>query len=294
MLAPDGYCWLCNKYGKLTKEHIPPEKAFNACPLLLKKIDERSVQSGVMAWVGRTPYQHGMWFHSLCGECNNGYGGKYGRAYVDLVQRIAERIGDVPFFHKASILGVQRPLAILKQVMLQFVTANGASFVRTNEWVAQFITQQYNTQIPRHVCIYLFASNMRGSRSSGVSAHIQLEKMRTNVVAEFTFWPLGTVISFDGELSDQRLTPIHQWAEYPFNYPGSVDLHLSVNPIASDYPIDFRTESQVQSEALTSTNVKRPSKESLHEMMKKAQQVSGETDGWVHSGHPNTVRKALE
>jgi hypothetical protein len=291
MPAPKGYCWLCNKYGKLTKEHIPPESAFNDCPLVLMKINERS---RTMEWEPKTSYQKGLCFRSLCEKCNNRWGSKYGGAYVDLVKRVAERIGDVQYFHKISILDVRRPLAILKQVMLQFVTANGSGFVRSNDWVGPFIRQPENTDIPRDIGIYLFASNDKGSRSSGVSAHHDLVNGKTNIVSEFTFWPLGTVISFGRELPHDRLTPIHQWARYPFDYKGLVDLHLSVNPIATEYPIDFRTRSQVEAGAATDVEIKKPSEETSRDLMNRAMKISGDTEDWVYSGHPNTVSKIAD
>ena len=122
--------------------------------------------------------QRGLYFRSLCAACNNKYGRLYGGAYVDLVRRVAERIGDVREFHAISILGVHRPLAILKQIMLQFVTANGPGNGRANEWVAPFVRSRTNVTIPRDVGIYLFASNMRARRNSGVSAHIDLNTRR--------------------------------------------------------------------------------------------------------------------
>jgi len=286
MPAPEGYCWLCGKFGKLTKEHIPPEKAFNGCPLLLLKINE---QNREVEWIHRASYQRGLCFRSLCERCNNKYGSIYGEAYVNLVRRVAEQIGDVPYFHHISITGGKRPLAILKQVMLQFVTANGAAFVKANAWVAPFIRDRTKTEIPRDVNIYLFASNMRSCRKSGVSGHV-IER-QTNIVSEFTFWPLGTLMSFGGELSDKRLTPIRDWAQYPFNYTGKVDLHLCVNPIASNYPVDFRTSAEIERQSTQEIDTKAPSADDTREMMKKAIRVSGDEDGWVYSGHPNTIDK---
>jgi len=208
MPAPQGHCWLCNRFGPLTKEHIPPEKAYNNCPLLLAKVDERSTEAGSLFFSPHTNYKKGLCFHSLCSDCNNRYGSKYGGAYVDLVRTVAERIKDIPNFHKTSIMGVRRPLRILKQIMLQFVTANGSGFVRCNEWVAPFVRNPKNSQIPGNIGIYLFASNARGARTTGVSAHIDLASTyKRAVIAEFTFWPLGTVISLDGELANPRLSP---------------------------------------------------------------------------------------
>jgi hypothetical protein len=294
MPAPQGHCWLCNRFGPLTKEHIPPKRAYNDCPLLLAKVDERSSEVGNLFFSPHTRYGAGLCFHSLCSGCNNRYGSKYAGAYVDLVKTVSERIQDIPNFHKTSILGVKRPLRILKQVMLQFVTANGPGFVRSNDWVAPFVRNPTNNQIPDNIGIYLFASNMRGARTTGVSAHIDLaSKYRRAVVAEFTFWPLGTVISFDGELSHARLTPVHQWARYRFDYEGSVDLDLSVNPTDSAYPLDFRTPEQIKAGADPDLQLKVPTEEDSRDMMNKAIRASGESDNWIYSGHPKTVNKVL-
>jgi hypothetical protein len=278
----------------MTKEHIPPEKAFNNFPLLYQKIAERSTQEGVVHWKGEKT-QRGLYFRSLCEACNNKHGSAYGGAYVDLVRQVAERVGNVREFHKMSLLGVKRPLAILKQVMLQFVTANGAHFVTANPWVAPFIRSRTQMQFPRDVYVYIFASNACLSRKSGVSAHVDLLTGRTTVVAEFTFWPLGTVMSFGEEESSKVLTPIHHWSQYPFNYSGSVDLELSVNPVASAYPVDFRTAAEVEAAHSTGDdpNVKRTTEEKLREMSDKAMRVAGDTgkDSWIYSGHPSTIRK---
>jgi hypothetical protein len=85
-------------------------------------------------------------------------------------------------------------------------------------------------------------------------------------------------------------------AQYPFDYGGTVDLHLSVNPVASDYPLDFRTESQIRSGALNQNSpTKAPSEESTQDMMRRAIERSGDGgDNWIFSGHPNTVRAITE
>ena len=125
MAAPQDNCWLCNKFGPMTKEHIPPERAFNDFPLLLMKVDERSSHVGKMDWVRGPQFGRGMYVRSVGARCNNRCGSKYGGAYVDLVRRVAERIGDIQEFHTISILAAKRPLAILKQIVFQFVSTSG-------------------------------------------------------------------------------------------------------------------------------------------------------------------------
>lgn len=133
----------------MTKEHIPPESAFNDSPLLLMKVDERSTNTGEMDWAPNQHFGRGMYVRSVCARCNNQCGSRYGGAYVDLVRRVAERIGDIQEFHTISILGVKRPLAILKQVLFQFVSTNGPGFVRANDWVAPFIRNPKNQSLHR-------------------------------------------------------------------------------------------------------------------------------------------------
>jgi len=234
-----------------------------------------------------------MYVRSVCARCNNQCGAKYGGAYVDLVRRVAERIGDVQEFHTISILSVKRPLAILKQVMFQFVSANGPGFVRANDWVAPFIRNTTNRSIPSDIGIYLFASNTRGARRTGISSHINLSQSSGfNVVSEFSFWPLGTVLSF-GRFSQHGLAPIHHWVDYPFDYKGTVDLHLAVNPTSSPYPVDFRSKSQVESGYPgDSPDLRLPSEEDGKEMVKElVRRSGGDEKDFSFSGHPGTVEK---
>lgn len=254
------------------------------------KVDERSLRAGALGWEPDQRFGSGMYVRSVCERCNNKCGRKYGGAYVELVRRVAERIGDVQDFHTTSILGVRRPLAILKQVLFQFVSANGAGFVRANDWVGPFVRNTFNQTIPRDVGIYLFASNCRGGRRTGISSHIDLARGQTNIVAEFTFWPLGTVLSF-GHLSHSGLAPIHQWAQYPFDFRGSVDLDLPINPVHSAYPVDFRSEAQVRSAPTQpAADVKVPSEEEGERMIKEVIRRSGrDGEGMIFSAHPSTV-----
>lgn len=290
MPAPEGHCWLCREYGKLSKEHLPAEKAYNDCPRLLMKIVDINSRDGTLRW-DPTQYSKGVWIRSLGERCNTKYGNRYVGSYVDLVRRVAERISDVHESHTIPISRVRNPFLILKQVMLQFVTANGDRFVGANDWVAPFIMERWNAEIPQNIAVYLFASNSPSGRNSGVSVHRDWNINKTRVVSEFTSWPLGTVISYDGELIDDRLSPIHHWTQYA-NKNQYADLRLRVNPVASEYPLDFRTWSEIRSSSTKEPDdLKNASEQDVEEMMEKVKKVSGETENWILSGHPNTVSR---
>jgi hypothetical protein len=260
------------------------------------KVDEHAREEGALGWEPQQQFSNGLYIRSVCGHCNNRCGKLYGGAYVDLVRRIAERIGDLQDFHTLSLQGVKRPLAILKQVIFQFVSANGQSFVRANDWVAPFLKDSRNQSIPSNVGVYLFASNCRGGKKTGVSSHIDLTgAVHCNIVAEFSFWPLGTIMSF-GHLKHRGLAPIHQWVDHPFNSERKSDLDLPVNPIRSPYPLDFRSESQILRDSVAAAPVmKQPSQEELRRMIAETLKYSGTDDkDFVFSGHPGTARKLAD
>jgi hypothetical protein len=290
MPAPEGKCWLCGKYGKLTKEHIPPERAFNNREVLLAKVDEMQLAQGRVGWThDRT--QHGYYVRSLCGDCNNAIGRKYGGAYVDLVANIAERIGDVQDYHQMTVSGIKRPLAILKQIVAQFVTANGAAFVRANNWVEPFVRDTLCRQLPPEIRIYLYASNRPRIRTTGIGAQFDLTTGRSSISADFVAWPLGKVLAFD-PLDDHRLTPVHEWVQYPFDYKGTVTVDLSVNPVVTESPRDFRDERQVRRDQVGDSNTyRRPSDETAKAVFNKAIALSGQdeqTDEFIVVGSDKT------
>jgi hypothetical protein len=152
---------------------------------------------------------------SLCGECNSRGGGKYGSHYAEFIARVAPAVEKAHDGSQVIISGVRRPLSILKQVMQSFVSANGPDFVIANPWIRKFVRNSRNKEWPTDLFAYIFGTNSRGGRKSGLSAFYDFGRKRIRTVAEFTFWPLGMVVSFD-PLDDYPLTPIHQWAGFEF------------------------------------------------------------------------------
>lgn len=246
--AAEGRCWLCGQWRRLTREHIPPRSAFNNRPLLLLEVSKRSHETGVLHWASRR--EEGLIARSLCGECNSWSGAKYGTHYAEFVANLADLVEKAHDGARIYLCGVRRPLSILKQVLQCFVSANGAEFVHKNAWVRRFLRNSRNQEWPSDTFAYLFATNSRGGRKSGVAGYIDFSQHKTRVVSEFTFWPLGTVLSFWEPLDDRRLTPIHHWTKYDYGYSGRIDISLTVNPVASAYPVDFRDRSTVEKDAM--------------------------------------------
>lgn len=285
----EGKCWLCGEHGRLSREHIPPCKAFNEYPLLLQKISEKSREVGSLIWEQGNRYEKGMIVRSLCGRCNSRAGSKFAPAYIQFVKTIAERIGDIRLRHKLTIQGITKPQLILKQILHQFVSANGSTFAAANPWVRPLLRSETTYELPPDVYMYVFATNMGGGRSTGISSHVSVTDKRVRVVSEFTFWPLGTVLSF-GEINHDALTPIHHWSKYPHKANERVDITLCANPIASAYPIDFRDAEQILSER----NNQADGTVDESTMLELQNQVFARTgnsarDSFVYSAHPSQV-----
>ncbi len=146
----------------------------------------------------------------------------------------------------------------------------------TSPWVRKFRSR--NREWPANTYLYVFATNSRCGRKSSVSGFYEILLRRINVVAEFTFWPLGTVLSFGQELTDARLTPIHQWSQFDYDYQGAVHLQLTVNPVATAYPLDFRTRDQVYREAEDAVPTPVVPRSAVEDLAKRVTEQSGEVE----------------
>jgi hypothetical protein len=160
-------------------------------------------------------------------------------SYVEFTRQVAAQVSTRVPLKEICVKAVRNPQLILRQVLLQFVSANGAAFVNANPWIRQFLLGRRANPLPEDVYVYLFATQTRVLRTSGVSGHVLIDKGQYRVVSEFTCWPLGTVLSFT-DLSGEPLLPITSWSEMPFNSKKAIEITLPVNPTESELPIDFR------------------------------------------------------
>lgn len=283
----EGNCWLCGKHGPLTLEHIPPHAAFNEHPLLLQRVSERSKETGVLTWERGRLHQRGLASRSLCARCNNRAGQRFAPPYIQLIKTVAERVGSIQVRHFMTVQKIKKPQLILRQIIQQFVTANGPTFVDANDWVRPFLQPESRTLLPPDVCVYLFATNRAAARTTGISGHVYAGKNQVRIVSEFTFWPLGTVLSY-GELPDQDLTPIHHWCRLPYKSNETADVTLCVNATDSTLPIDFRSEAEMIKARTAQAEV--PVSESslleLKDLVLKRAGKSGE-DEFIYTAHPS-------
>ena len=68
-------------------------------------------------------------------------------------------------------------------------------------------------------------------------------------LSEFTFWPLGSVLS-SMALTGVPLHSVNHWTTlYGYRDKGPATLSLPINVITTVYPLDFRSPEQVRKDA---------------------------------------------
>jgi len=79
-------CHLCGEITKLTHEHVPPQKAFNAHQVFLywgKDIIGREKFPWDFSGLKGKQHQGGVGWRTLCAKCNNDTGGWYAPAFIE-------------------------------------------------------------------------------------------------------------------------------------------------------------------------------------------------------------------
>lgn len=234
-------CWLCGAVERLTSEHVPPRSAFNAKSVTLEQLSQVAIDAGYIAWEKGAEQRSGHALSSLCTKCNHRGGKTLVPSYRDLAHKVAEKVSTRIPLGSIRLESVRNPQLIFRQVLLQFVSTNGASFVAANQWIKPFLLNRKACVLPEDVHLYMFATQNLGMRTTGMGGQILLDKGTFRVLSEFTHWPIGTVLSFM-KLDDEPLLPINYWSQIPFNSKKTIDFTLPVNPTVSANPLDFRDD----------------------------------------------------
>lgn len=242
-----GHCHLCGKYGELTYEHIPPRAAYNKSPVLVAYGRQLFGSKGIDA-LETEKHQRGAGDFTLCAQCNNDTGTWYGHAYVDWVRQAAELLDRAK--NAPSLIYPFRlyPLRIIKQIVAMFFSVNSPTFRERVPYLERFVLNKALRYLPPDIGVYAGYTVMKGnSRSAGLSGILDGSGRapQTYAVSEIAFPPFCFVMTFDCPCPDRRLIDISSFATYGYGEIRSFDLRMSVLPIHTAYPTDYRTPQEV-------------------------------------------------
>ena len=252
-----GKCHICGIEGKLSFEHVPPEKAFNNCRIKIYRgtqVIEREDLS--MPWDFRylkgDVLQQGVGNHTLCESCNNNTGSWYGNNYIDFVfqgfralknsKRNLE-VEDVNFYEVY-------PLRIIKQIITMFFSINSPVMAEVQKDLVEFVLNKKKKYLNNSKYgLYLFFLSGEIFRYAGLCSILKIDKHLIRVVSELATMPFGFVLEFDPKpeyKTAYNVCDILSFANL-FDYDEKVNIRLKIPLLESNIylPLDYRTKEQI-------------------------------------------------
>ncbi len=197
-----GVCVICNEYGELTYEHIPPKSAGNSKPKLVKShehlFDETSYFFGKSKKINK-----GFGKNCLCENCNNFLGSNYVNDYVDFVNQCLEQINKSPSFENFKVYEFHiKPLNVFKQIFSMFVCLNQDVFSEDEKKVIKdFILRREIKAFIENYNIYVFNTFSKFDKWCGLQVVSNNGKLFR--CSEIAFKPFGFQMTFDSEPTNQ-------------------------------------------------------------------------------------------
>lgn len=249
-----GNCRICNKYGKLTFEHIPPKCAFND--------KEARIYTGdsfmqLMCDKNRYPWDHegvrykllqkGLGDYTLCEKCNNITGELYGEEYKKWVYTTLKLINDNSEDHKKAksvTLSLKNvyPGRFIRQV-LSIICSTYPGFTKRYPFVKKLILNKnfvYDETPEFRIYMYLLKNPYNGY--TGVTG-ILMANRTIKLIDEIDLYPFGFYLSLSSAKENE--TDITKFINCSYNDLGEVDLIMNVHEKNNIVPMDFRTKDEI-------------------------------------------------
>lgn len=245
--ADEASCRLCGSVEVLTEEHTPSKKAGNLDRLLRGMIDyEKSVTGDHVAWTVQL-IQGGASATTLCASCNNDTGRWYNPAYIRLVD-VCRPAAVLASAGKSCEITVElHPQRAVKQALTTLLATSQPGVTTRYPHVREMLMRGdvVRSLAPLRLWLYLRAN--QGARVSGVVAVVMERDRKGHVLAEFSFWPLGWVLTFD-DLDVDGAVDVSSWFEHGYHDKLNVAIAVPCQWAVMPYPLDFRAPETIVAE----------------------------------------------
>lgn len=139
------HCHICLEKGKLTKEHIPPEKAFNK----YNKLWERLVLSKEKVSKRSVNIRGGLWVKTLCDNCNNSVCSPYAKEYVKFVKQLVEKPELFDGSGELRVFSIDiNPLYVAKEIATMILAVEPVKCASPVHELRHFVLNRIYTFIP--------------------------------------------------------------------------------------------------------------------------------------------------
>ncbi|MDO4963210.1 MAG: hypothetical protein Q4E75_03845 [bacterium] len=250
----EGYCRICNKFGKLTFEHIPPKSTLNNT--------EARVYTGdsflkLMCDPNRYPWQtegikykllqKGLGDYTLCKSCNNITGELYGEEYKRWFYIALRLINENAEEHKKAsramlhLNGVY-PGRFIRQV-LSIICSTHPEFTKKYPFVKDLIlNKNYVFKEAPNFKIYMYLLKNPYNGYTGPMA-IGFGNGIIKLINEIDLYPFGFLVNLSNEVENEA--DITGFINCSYDDVGEIDIPINVYEKNNIVPMDFRTKEEI-------------------------------------------------
>lgn len=257
-----GKCHLCGKEGKLTFEHLPPEKANNNREAHAITGDALVKHIGGIKdpWdfkgVRYKSLQRGMGAYTLCSKCNNNTGNWYANDYINFSNSIGYALNnDIDKENVQSIYVKLRdmyPLRIIKQIICMFISTMNLEFLEENPDLREFVknkeSRNFNNQKYR-ISMYFLKQPRNGWSGLNVLLYSDL---KTKTVAYMDLYPVGYILEIDPteDKYDYVLDITNFATDFSYDFKGTIEIESNILERNTVWVGDFRTKEEIKKQIL--------------------------------------------
>jgi hypothetical protein len=241
-------CRVCGSADGLTDEHTPSRKAGNLPRLIEVTVDvEASEATDEIAWQTQLR-QGGARAATLCKTCNNSTGRRYNPAYIRLVQQCGEWAVQENAGRTCNIALDLHPQRAVKQGLTSILATSQAGIIARHGHLRELLLdpESVRSLVPLRLWLYLRANS--GGRNTGVACTVAEETGVGRVLAEFSFWPLGWLLTFDDVPVDGAVD-VSSWFEIGYHDQRRFCCAVPCQWAHLAYPADFRSRKDILAQA---------------------------------------------
>jgi hypothetical protein len=245
--ADEASCRICGSREELTEEHTPSKKAGNLQRLLRGMIDyEKSVTGDEVAWTVQL-IQGGASATTLCASCNNDTGRRYNPAYIRLVDGCRPLALPANAGKSCQINVELHPQRAAKQALTTLLATSQPGVTTRYPHLREMLMRGDTVRPLAPLRLWLYLRANEGARISGIVTLVREKDCKGYLLAEFSFRPLGWVLTFD-DLEVDGAVNVSSWFEYGYHDKVQMALVVPCQWAVMAYPLDFRAPERIIAE----------------------------------------------
>ncbi|MCK5450456.1 MAG: hypothetical protein KAI70_01675 [Candidatus Omnitrophica bacterium] len=240
-MSDEECCRVCGATGDLSLEHTPAKAAFNKTSFLA--LSMRHPLEAFVQWQGRK-VQGGSKDKTLCKTCNNNTGSWYNAEYVKFARKCAFHAKPENAGKSITLSLKAYPNRLIKQALTNICSVSQPGLCKRHRTLKELIQQKEMVASisPLKVGVFINVNNV--GRSSGVTVFVDNNRKIARLIAEFSFWPLGWILTFD-DISYPGILDVSEWTNIDNGEKRQLTLEMPCQWVAGPYPGDFRSPEQL-------------------------------------------------